>query len=155
MSSTHHGILVHIVFGTKNREPLIEASWLDELFGYMGTTARDHKATILSSGGIEDHVHLLVKIHPAFAISETVQLIKANASRWINQSGKLSSRFEWQRGYGVFSVSQSQAAKVKTYIRNQRQHHSRVTFRDEYLAMLRRHAVEFDERYVFDEEIVT
>ncbi len=154
MSSTHHGIQLHIVFSTKNRAPLIEDHWQDDLFAYMGATARDHKATILCSGGIEDHVHMLAKIHPSYAIADTVQLIKANASRWINQERKTNSRFEWQRGYGAFSVSQSQGDRVKRYIQTQRNHHSRQTFRDEYLAILRRHAIEFDDRYVFDEEII-
>lgn len=121
---------------------------------YIGGTVNDHKASILCSGGIEDHVHLLAKIHPSFAISESVQLLKSNSSRWVNQQGKTESRFEWQRGYGAFSVSQSQAARVKSYIRNQREHHTRQSFRDEYLAILKRHEIEFDERYVFDEEIV-
>ena len=154
MPSTHHGILLHIVFSTKNRVPLIDDHWQDDLFAYMGSTARDHKAIILCSGGIEDHVHLLAKVHPSYAIADTVQLIKANASRWINYERKTKSRFEWQRGYGAFSVSQSQAEKVKHYITNQRSHHSHQTFRDEYLTILRRHAIEFDERYVFDEEII-
>jgi putative transposase len=154
MPSTHHGILLHFVFSTKNRVPLIDEHWQDELFAYVGATAREHKATVLCSGGTEDHVYLLAKVHPSYAIADTVQLIKANASRWINLEHRTNSRFEWQRGYGVFSVSQSQAEKVKHYIQNQRQHHRRLTFRDEYLAILRRHAIEFDERFVFDEEII-
>jgi len=154
MPSTHHGILIHVIFSTKNRVRLLEESWQDDLFAYIGGTVRDHKATILSSGGIEDHIHLLAKIHPTFAISETVQLLKSNSSRWINQQGETESRFEWQRGYGAFSVSQSQVARVKSYIRTQREHHRRQSFRDEYLEILKRHEIEFDERYVFDEEIV-
>ena len=154
MPSTHHGILIHIIFSTKNRLPMIDESWQDELFAYIGGTVHDHKASILCSGGIEDHVHLLAKIHPSFSISETVQLLKSNSSRWVNQQGKTESRFEWQRGYGAFSVSQSQAPRVKSYIQSQREHHRRQSFRDEYLEMLKRHEIEFDERYVFDEEIV-
>ena len=133
---------------------MIDESWQDELFAYIGGTVHDHKASILCSGGIEDHVHLLAKIHPSFSISETVQLLKSNSSRWVNQQGKTESRFEWQRGYGAFSVSQSQATRVKSYIPLQREHHRRQSFRDEYLEMLKRHEIEFDERYVFDEEIV-
>ena len=102
MPSTHHGILLHFVFSTKNRVPLIDEHWQDELFAYMGATAREHKATVLCSGGIEDHVHLLAKVHPSYAIADTVQLIKANASRWINLEHRTNSRFEWQRGYGAF-----------------------------------------------------
>ena len=154
MPSTHHGLLIHVIFSTKLRYPLIRDSWRDDLFAYMGGTAKEYKATLLSSGGIEDHVHLLLKIHPSFAVADTVKLIKANSSRWINQERKVDCRFEWQRGYGAFSVSQSLSDKVKEYIANQRVHHQRQSFREEYLEMLRRHAIDFDERYVFDEEVV-
>jgi REP element-mobilizing transposase RayT len=155
MPSTHHGILLHIVFSTKNRQKLILPSWRDDLFAYMGGIAEEHKAVNLCSGGIEDHVHLLVKIHPSFAIADTVKLIKANSSRWVNQEQKTENKFEWQRGYGVFSVSQSQSEIVKKYIRSQAEHHRRRTFQEEYLEILRRYGIEFDERYVFDEEIIT
>jgi REP element-mobilizing transposase RayT len=154
MPSTHHGLLIHVIFSTKLRYPLIRDSWRDDLFAYMGGTAKEHKATLLSSGGIEDHVHLLLKIHPSFAIADTVKLLKANSSRWINQERKVNCRFEWQRGYGAFSVSQSHSDKVKEYIANQRVHHQRQSFREEYLETLRKHAIEFDERYVFDEEVI-
>lgn len=120
----------------------------------MGGTARDHRAILLTSGGIEDHVHLLIKIHPKFAISDTIQLIKSNSSRWINENRKVAAKFVWQRGYGAFSVSQSMAEIVKRYIMSQREHHRRLAFREEYLEMPRRHRIEYDERYVFDEEII-
>jgi putative transposase len=154
MSATHHGLLVHIVFSTKLRYPLLADDWRDELFAYIGGTVRDHKATILQSGGIEDHIHLLAKIHPSFAISDTVKLLKANSSRWINEQRKLNAKFQWQRGYGVFSVSQSMADTLKLYIANQQAHHRNQSFCDEYLDLLRCHKIEFDERYVFDKEII-
>jgi putative transposase len=113
MPSSHHGILLHIVFSTKNRMPLILPSWQDDLYAYMGGIAKEHKAIVLCSGGVEDHVHLLVKTHPSFAIADTVQLMKSNSSRWVNQSQKTTIKFQWQRGYGVFSVSQSQSEIVK------------------------------------------
>ena len=155
MSTTHHGLLNHVIFSTKLRYPLIRDAWRDDLFAYMGGIARDHKATLLASGGIEDHVHLLLKIHPSFAVADTVKLIKANSSRWVNETGRVGGKFQWQRGYGAFSVSQSMSHTVKRYLANQRQHHLRQTFRDEYLDTLRRHEIEFDERYVLDEEIVS
>jgi putative transposase len=131
MSSTLHGLLIHVIFSTKLRYPLILDSWRDDLFAYVGGIARDHKATVLASGGVEDHVHLLIRIHPSFAIADTVKLIKANSSRWINQTGKTDGKFEWQRGYGAFSVSQSMSESVKRYLANQRQHHQTQTFRDQ------------------------
>jgi putative transposase len=116
MPSTHHGILIHVVFSTKNRKPWIHRDWEDDLYAYMGGTVKEHNAIILCSGGIEDHVHLLMKIHPSFSIASTLQLLKANASRWINENQKTRFRFEWQTGYGAFSVSQSQVDRVKQYI---------------------------------------
>lgn len=155
MSQTHHGLLIHVIFSTKNRSPVIDESWQDELFAYVGGIAKEHKAIVLASGGTDDHIHLLVKIHPSFAISDTVRHLKANSSRWINKQQKVNCRFEWQRGYGAFSVSQSNSEAVKAYIRGQREHHQARPFRDEYLEFLVRHRIEFDERYVFDEEVVS
>ena len=155
MTSTHHGILLHTVFSTKQRKHLIAPEWASELYAYIGGTLSDHKATLLSAGGIADHIHLLVKLHPSYAIADTLKLIKANSSRWINEKGMAKVRFEWQRGYGAFSVSQSQVAKVKHYIEHQAEHHKTLSFRDEYLAILTRHGIEFDARFVFDDEILS
>ena len=152
--STHHGILIHVVFSTKYRKRLLLENWRDDLFAYIGGTVREHEGVLIKSGGIEDHAHLLVRFHPKFAISSTIQMFKANSSKWINQTQKTPSRFEWQRGYGAFSVSQSMVETVKKYIGNQEEHHREKTFREEYLLMLKRHEIEFDERYVFDQEIV-
>ena len=152
--STHHGLLVHIVFSTKWRYPLLKDEWRDELFGYIGGTIKEHKAVLMKAGGIEDHVHLFVKTHPRFALADTVQALKANSSRWINENQKTPARFSWQRGYGGFSVSQSMAETVKAYITNQRQHHQNQTFREEYLQILRKHEIDFDEQYVFEQEVI-
>jgi REP element-mobilizing transposase RayT len=154
MSQTHHGILIHVIFSTKGRFPLLAETWQEELYRYIGGTIREHKSDLLASGGIEDHVHLLLRVHPLFAIADTVRHLKANSSRWINRKGFVDCRFEWQRGYGVFSVSQSRVDTVRKYIQTQREHHAEVSFEDEYLAFLRRHGIEFDERYVFDDEVV-
>ncbi len=154
MASTHHGILIHVVFSTKQRFKLLHQNWRDELYATMGGIAKEHKSVLLRSGGIEDHVHLLLKIHPSFAIADTVKLVKGNSSRWINKNHRVSARFEWQRGYGAFSVSESMSDMVKNYIDNQEKHHQRQSFEDEYFAILRKHRIEFDERYVFDDEVV-
>ena len=154
MPSTHSSILLHIIYSTKNRFKLIRDDWRDELFSYIGGTLKDHKASLLEAGGIEDHIHLLVRSHPSYAIADTVRLIKANSSRWINEQNKVNAKFEWQKGYGVFSVSQSGREPLSVYIRNQRQHHQKQSFEDEYFQTLRLHEVDFDERYVFDDELV-
>lgn len=152
--STHHGILLHVVFSTKHRFKCISENWSDDLYGYIGGTIKDHDATLLASGGVEDHVHLLMKISPRYAISSTIQLLKANSSRWVNEHSKARAKFSWQRGYGAFSVSESMAQTVRNYIKNQREHHRLQTFEDEYLTLLRRHKIEFDPRFVFEQEIV-
>ena len=152
--SSHHGILVHVVFSTKYRKPLLVDEWRDDLFAYIGGTIRDHKATLLKSGGIEDHVHLLIRFHPQFAIASTIQLLKANSSKWINEQGKTRTKFRWQTGYGAFSVSRSMVDSVVQYISRQREHHDGLSFEDEYLAMLKKHAIEFDPKYVFEQEVI-
>ena len=154
MPSTHHGILIHVVFSTKQRFRVLHRDWRDDLFAYMGGIAGEHKATLLRSGGMEDHVHLLLIIHPSFAISDTVKLIKGNSSKWINENRKINAKFEWQRGYGAFSVSESMSDTVKRYIENQEEHHRQLSFKDEYLAFLKKHKIEYDLRYVFDDEHV-
>lgn len=83
--TTHHGILWHVIFSTKYRKRYLAESWRDELFAYISGIVTDHKAVLLKGGGIEDHIHLLLRVHPEFAISKTVQMLKANSSRWINQ----------------------------------------------------------------------
>jgi putative transposase len=152
--STHHGILLHVVFSTKYRFKCISQEWSDDLYAYMGGTVREHDAVLLTSGGTEDHVHLLMKVSPKYAISSTVQLLKANASRWVNENRKVAAKFSWQRGYGAFSVSESMAENVRRYIKSQREHHQRQTFQDEYLELLRRHQIEFDPKFVFEQEVI-
>ncbi|WP_149497683.1 IS200/IS605 family transposase [Roseiconus lacunae] len=153
--ASHHGILVHVVFSTKYRRPVLLDDWRDDLFAYMGGTIREHKAVLLKSGGVEDHVHLLIKFHPQFAISSTIQMLKANSSKWVNEQQKTRFKFQWQTGYGAFTVSQSMADVVKEYISKQREHHQRLSFQQEYLAILRKHQIDFDPKYVFEQELAS
>ena len=151
MPNTYTNLLFHIVYSTKYRKPLIQPSWQDELYGYMGGIIRAEKGILLVAGGIEDHVHLLAKLPPTIAVSDMLRLIKANSSKWANERSDVPY-FEWQAGYGAFSVSESNVPSVRKYIDSQEEHHRKQAFRDEYLALLRRHNIEFDERYVFEEE---
>lgn len=152
--STHHGILLHVIFSTKYRKPYLSDEWRADLLAYIGGIVKDHKSTLLKAGGIEDHVNLLLRVHPEFAISKTVQLLKANSSKWINEQRKLAGRFEWQRGYGAFSVSPSMAETVKNYIVKQREHYTKQTFADEYIGLLNKHGIDYDPQFVFETEIV-
>ena len=153
MANTYTNLLFHVVYSTKYRKSLISPHWQDDLYGYIGGIIRNEKGILLTIGGTSDHVHLLAKLPPTIAVSDLLRLINTNSSRWLNERGDVRY-FEWQAGYSAFSVSESQVDRVRQYIQAQEQHHRTITFREEYLAMLRKHNIEFDERYVFEEEHV-
>ena len=118
----------------------------------MGGTIRGLKGHSIEIGGVEDHVHLLVNLPPAIALSDAVRDIKANASKWVDDNHLTKDGFEWQKGYGAFTVSYSNIETVREYIRNQQKHHQVRTFREEYIEFLKRHGIEFEERYLFEGE---
>ena len=142
----------HVIFSTKYRQRLIRDAFQERLYEYIGGTIRGLKGHLIEIGGVEDHVHLLANFSPAAALSDVIRDIKANASRWLNALGEIPERFEWQKGYAAFTVSYSQREPVEDYIRNQREHHRKRTFKDEYIEFLRRHDIEFEERYLFEAE---
>jgi len=152
--STFSNLLFHIVYSTKYRKPTIHAHWQGDLYGYIGGIVRDQKGTLLKIGGVEDHVHLLVKLSPTVAISDVLRKIKSNSSKWINERSDVSRKFEWQSGYAAFSVSESQVPSVVDYIANQAEHHRKRTFEEEFVAILKKHNIDFEMRYVFEREIV-
>ncbi len=140
----------HLVFSTKNRQPLIDAELQPRLYQYIGGILRTEKSVLLAAGGMPDHVHLLVSLSRELSIAETVRLVKANSSKWIHGTFPECQQFAWQAGYGAFSVSFSNLPEVKNYIARQAEHHRVRTFQDEYRDFLRRHQLEWDERYVWD-----
>ena len=142
----------HIVFSTKYRAPVIQEDFRERLYEYIGGTVRNLNGHLLEIGGIEDHVHLLANCSPARALSDVIRDIKANASRWINELPQIRTRFEWQKGYGAFTVSYSRIESVRRYIQNQREHHRTMSFKEEYIAFLCRHNIPFEERYLFEAE---
>lgn len=148
MGSTLCCHLVHIVFSTKNREPFIAASLAPRLHAYLGGIARNRKCEPVAVGGVDDHVHLLIGVHPSIALADLVRDLKANSSKWMHE-GIGDRGFGWQTGYAAFSVSRSNTTDVVNYIHNQREHHATVDFKGEFVAFLDKHGVEFDERYVF------
>ncbi len=117
------------------------------LWAYMGGIARNHKFLVLANGGMEDHVHLLIQLPPVLSLAKAVSLLKANSSSWMKEHGR---KFAWQEGYGAFSVSASNLAAVERYIANQQKHHRRRTFEDEFIALLKKHGIPFDPKFVFD-----
>jgi len=151
MGGTFSNILLHIVFSTKFRDPLIAPTLRPRLYKFMGGIVRDEKGVLFEVGGIEDHVHLLVRWRPDESVAYLLRNVKARSSKWVNENRLLPTRFAWQEGYSVFSVSKSQKEKVAAYIRSQEQHHKKFTYRQELLRMLRDNDLEFDERYVTEE----
>ena len=150
MAHTFTNLLTHIVFGTKDRAPSIDDELKPQLFAYMSGIVRELKGKSFAVNGVSDHVHLLVRLPPALPVADAVRLIKANSSKWVHVKGGAGRKFGWQSGYGAFSVSQSNVEGVLRYIATQQEHHRRVTFRDEYVSFLKRHVIDYDERYLWE-----
>ena len=139
----------HCVFSTKERRPLITPKLQDRLWPFLGGIARQNKMTALEIGGVADHVHILLSVPATIPISKAMQLIKGGSSKWIHETFPGQKSFAWQEEYGAFSVSVSQLDKAIAYIRGQPEHHRKVTFQEEFLVLLKRHSVEYDERYLW------
>jgi len=130
---------IHLVFGTKDRKATIAKDVQPELWSYLAGICRNQEMTAIAINGMADHVHLLFHLPPIMALAKAVQLIKSNSSKWMNERGR---RFAWQEGYSAFSVSHSNTPVVTRYIRNQQQHHRKMTFTEEYEALLRKHGMD-------------
>jgi REP element-mobilizing transposase RayT len=150
MASTLTNLLYHIVFSTKHRAPLIQPAMRDRLHSYMGGIIRSEGGVLIEAGGMPDHIHLLARLKPEPSVSNILKVVKSKSSKWVNDERLLPGRFQWQTGYGAFTVSVSQLPTVKKYIQNQESHHSSKTFQNEFRALLKRHEIEYDERYVWD-----
>jgi putative transposase len=148
MSSTHLSLHYHLVFSTKNRLPLIADAWRGRLHAYLGGVVRNVEGVPEAIGGIADHVHLLVGLRATARLAEVVRDVKAVSSRWVHE--EIGNReFSWQEGYGAFTVSASQRDLVREYIAKQEEHHRKRTFQEEYVELLKRCGVEYDERYLW------
>lgn len=148
MPHTHTNLLTHIIFGTKGRMPLVEADLKPQLHAYMGGIIREVGGKAYVVNGTSDHVHLLISLPPARSLSDAVRVLKANSSRWMHGQNK-AGRFGWQPGYGAFSVSQSNVKAVAAYIEGQEEHRRKVSFRVEFVAFLKKHDIDVDERYLW------
>lgn len=146
MSHTCGNILLHLIFSTRERRPLLKPEFRDDLFAYLGGIIREMNGTALIVGGAADHVHMLVRIRPTHSAAEIARVVKTNSSRWIRER---YPDFSWQTGYGVFSVSESSVPAVTKYIASQEEHHSRRSFQDEFRAFLRKNGIVVDENYVW------
>jgi REP element-mobilizing transposase RayT len=150
MANTFSKIYIHIVFSVKGRENLIRTNWKDELYKYICGIVNGNKQKVYAIGGMPDHIHLLISIKPDISVSELVKDIKINSTKWINIKNMVPGKFQWQEGFGAFSYAHSQLDVVINYINNQEQHHSRKSFKDEYLEMLEKFKIEFDDQYLFE-----
>jgi len=142
-------IYIHLVFSTKNRQPFIADEIAPDLYAYMAKVFYDEcRSPAKIIGGVEDHIHALFNLSRTWCTADVVEAIKTSTSKWMKTQDV--RRFAWQTGYGAFSVSRSNIGAVQSYIRNQREHHRKQDFKDEYRGLLKKHDVEYDERYVWD-----
>ncbi len=143
--------LVHLVYSTKHRKPWIPESVRKRLWACQAGVFKELESPALIIGGVEDHVHALFMLSKNYALKKIVEEVKTASSKWMKTSdGSGNKDFTWQAGYAGFSVSESNVPVVKEYIHNQAEHHKKITFQDELRLLLRRHGIEFDERYVWD-----
>ncbi len=148
MSHTSGNILLHMIFSTQGRQPLIKSDFRADLFAYLGGIIREMDGTALIVNGTADHVHMLLRIRPAQSSAQIVRVVKANSSRWVHK--KWDPKFAWQTGYCVFSVSESNVTAVTKYIAEQEDHHRKHSFQEEFVAFLVKNNVAYDERYIWD-----
>jgi len=149
MANTYTQLHVQIVFAVQNRLSLINPQWRDELYKYITGIIQKQTHKLLAIGGTSDHIHIFIGLRPTQSLSELVQDIKGDSSKWINQNHLVAGRFKWQEGFGAFSYRQKDVPVIVKYVLNQETHHSKKSFTDEYLALLDEFAVEHDARYVF------
>jgi putative transposase len=150
MPQSYTQLYYHLVFSTKSREPWLDATIRERLFPFIGGGIRDEGGAALIVNGVEDHVHILARLRQDKALSDVLRSLKADSSSWIHKEFPSHRSFAWQAGYGAFTVSASQTPVVRAYIANQQEHHRKMTFQEEFRALLRAHGIEFDEKYLWD-----
>lgn len=149
MANTYTQLYFHIVFAVKGRANLIAVNWKDELYKYISGVIANKNQKLMIINGMPNHVHLLIGTKPTCNLSDLVRDIKANSSKWINEKQFVSGKFEWQTGFGAFTVSQSGINKVIDYIKNQEEHHKSKTFKEEYIDFLKAYEIEYKPEYIF------
>ena len=151
MAQTLVDLLTHIVFSTKHRKRIIHPEIEPSLHRYIGGIANNLKSRCLAVNGTEDHLHLLISLSKTIALSDFVRELKVSSAKWVKAQGRNDlMSFGWQDGYGAFAVCRREAPAVIEYIARQKEHHGRLSFEDEYRALVRKAELEFDERYLFD-----
>jgi len=149
MANTFSQIYIQTVFAVSERQSLIQPDFKEELYKYITGIVKNQGQKLISINGMSDHVHILIGLRPAMALADLVKEIKSDSTNFINKKKWVHGRFSWQEGYGAFSYGHSQLDTIIRYIQNQEKHHSRRSFRDEYLSLLRKFDIGFEEKYVF------
>lgn len=149
MANTYTQIHIQTVFSVQNRHCIISDSWKNELYKYITGIIKNNKHKLLAINGMPDHIHILFGLRPAQSISDLLQDIKGNSSKWINEKKFTKGKFSWQEGYGAFSYRKSDISQIINYIKNQQEHHRRKSFTEEYLELLKEFNIDYDERYIF------
>ena len=148
MANTFTQIYLHLVFAVQNRVSLIQPEWKDELYKYITGITQNNGHKLIAINGMPNHIHIAVGYKPNQLIPDLLQDIKGDSSKWINKKKFVRGRFNWQEGYGAFSFSHSQIDRVVNYINNQEHHHGKKTFREEYIQLLKKYDIPFDEKYI-------
>ena len=151
MANTHSQIYLHIVFAVKYREKLIDDNWREDLHKYITGIIQNRNQILIVINSVPDHIHLLISIKPNILVSNLIRDIKNNSSKFINKNGWVKGKFNWQKGFGIFSLGHSQIEMAKKYISRQKFHHTQKSFGEEYIKLLNRYNIEYNDKYVFDE----
>jgi REP-associated tyrosine transposase len=149
MANTYTQIHLQVVFSVQNRDSVIQKQWEDELYKYISGIITNNGHKMLAIDGMPDHIHILLGMRPTQSLSDLMQDIKGSSSKWINEKNFIRGKFSWQAGYGAFSYSKSQLTKVIQYIKNQKEHHRKKTFAEEYKQLLEYFEIDYDTRYIF------
>ena len=150
MAGTFSQIYIQCVFAVNGRKGSLNKAWREEVFKYMSGIIQNKGQKSIIINGVEDHVHLFIGLKPSIALSDLIRDIKNNTTNYINDNKWLPEKFSWQEGYGAFSYSQSHISNVYQYILRQEEHHKKKTFKEEYIELLEKFEVPFEERYLFD-----
>ncbi|MEX0648088.1 MAG: IS200/IS605 family transposase [Balneolaceae bacterium] len=149
MADTYTQLYIQFVFAVQNRTSLIKPEWESELHKYITGIIQNKSHKMITINGMPDHLHMFIGFQPVDHMSELIKVVKGESSKWIKERGLVRGQFRWQEGYGAFSYSRSHIDRVYHYIRNQKEHHKKKTFREEYIELLEKFNVEYDERYIF------
>jgi putative transposase len=151
MANTYSQIYIHVIFAVQNRLSLIKKDWKDELYKYITGIIKNNKHKLIAINGTSNHVHIFIGYKPHQLIPDLLQDIKGSSSKFINERRFVKGKFQWQEGYGAFSYSHSHIENVVKYIENQEEHHIRMTFREEYLELLKRFDIPYNETYILED----